>query len=145
MPGIDVHICAEGYLPDEEARELSDLGMRSHVEHVVLDGTVADQAALFGVLDRLRRVGMTIREVAPPQPGSDDPRHLRLAVTGHVGDILGAVVDGISVREEPARTIVETGLTSDDDIFDLLARIEALGLEIRALRIGRSGGRAGAG
>jgi hypothetical protein len=138
VPGIDVSICAEGNLPDDEARELTDLGMRSHVDHVVLDGTVVDQAALLGVLERLHRAGMTIREVGPSGRRPDCARHARLAVVGAVGDLLRDVLAEAVVTEEPATTTAEIGLTSDDDVFELLQRIESLGLEIRALRIGRS-------
>lgn len=138
MPGIDVIICAEGNLPEDEARELTDLGLRSHVDHVVLDGTVVDQAALLGVLERLHRAGMTIREVGPSERRPDCARHARLAVVGAVGDLLRDVLAEAVVTEEPATTTAEIGLTSDDDVFDLLQRIESLGLEIRALRIGRS-------
>lgn len=138
VPGIDVCICAEGNLPEDEVRELSDLGMRSHVDHVVLDGTVVDQAALMGVLERLRRAGMSIREVAPSTRRSECTRQARLAVAGQVGDLLRAVLDDAVVTEAPATTTAEIGLTSDDDVFELLQRVEALGLDIRALHIGRS-------
>ncbi|MGA8047152.1 MAG: hypothetical protein WCA30_12890 [Dermatophilaceae bacterium] len=137
MTGIDVCIYAEGNLPEEEARELSDLGMRSHVDHVVLDGTVVDQAALMGVLERLRRAGMAIREVGPAGPRPECGRHARLAVVGHVGDLLREVLETAVVTEEPPTTTAVIDLTSDDDVFELLQRIEALGIAIRALRIGR--------
>lgn len=138
MTGIDVRICAEGSLPEDEVDELADLGMLSHVDHVVLEGAVADQAALMGVLERLRRAGMTIRDVGPAGRRAECPRHARISVAGQVGDLLGSVLDGAFVTEEPATTTAEVRLTSDDEVFDLLRRIEALGLDIRALRIGRS-------
>ena len=138
MTGIDVCICAEGNLPEDEVHELTDLGMRSHVDHVILEGAVADQAALMGVLERLRRAGMAIREVGPAGRRAECPRHARLSVVGQVGDLLSSVLDGALVTEEPATTTAEVDLTSDDDVFELLQRIEALGLDIRALRIDRS-------
>lgn len=139
VPGIDVCICAEGSLPEDEVRELSDLGMHSHVEHVVLDGTVVDQAALMGVLERLQRAGMSLREAAPSQRRSGCTRHARIAVAGQVGDLLRAVLEDAVVSEEVATTTAVIALTSDDDVFELLRRVEALGLDIRALDIGRSG------
>lgn len=138
MTGIDVCIYAEGNLPEEEVRELSDLGLHSHVDHVVLDGTVADQAALMGALERLHRAGMKIRAVAPPDRRPGCIRHARLAVAGEVGDLLRAVFEEAVVTEEPASTTAVIDLTSDDDVFELLRRVEALGLDIRALHIGRS-------
>ncbi|KAB7745247.1 hypothetical protein GA707_04680 [Nostocoides sp. F2B08] len=140
MTGIDVCIWAEGNLPEGEEQEIADLGMRSHVDHVVLEGAVADQAALMGVLERLHRAGMTIREFGPAGHRPEYPRHARLSVVGQVGDLLGTVLHGALVTEEPATTTAEIDLTSDDDVFDLLRRIETLGLDIRALRIGRSPG-----
>lgn len=138
MTGIDVCIWAEGSLPEDEVPELADLGMRSHVEHVVLAGSVADQAALMGVLDRLRRAGMTIREFGPVEHRPQCLRHARLSVVGQVGDLLATVLDGALVTEEPATTTAEIELTSDDDVFELLQRIQTLGLDLRALRLGRS-------
>ncbi|MCA1781228.1 MAG: hypothetical protein LC679_03370, partial [Intrasporangiaceae bacterium] len=60
MTSIDICIYAEGSLPAEEVIELADLGLHWRPDQVVLDGTVADQAALIGVLERLRRAGMRI-------------------------------------------------------------------------------------
>ena len=94
MTGIDVCICAEGNLPEDEVDELADLGMRSHVDHVVLEGEVADQAALMGVLERLRRAGMAIREVGPAERRAECPRHARFSVVGQVGDLLSALIEG---------------------------------------------------
>lgn len=138
MSGIDVCICAEGTLPEEEARELEDLGMRSHVDHVVLDGTVVDQAALLGVLERLRRAGLTIRQVGPSGRDPDCVRHARLSVVGHVANLLSGSLEDAVVREEPATTTVEIGLAGEDEVFELLRRVESLGLDIRSLHIGRS-------
>ena len=138
MPGIDVCICAEGNLPEEEARELEDLGMSSHVDHVVLDGTVVDQAALLGVLERLRRAGLTIREVGPTGRHPDRVRHARLSVVGHVAELLSGSLEDAVMVEEPATTTVEIGLAGDDEVFELLRRVESLGLDIRSLHIGPS-------
>lgn len=135
MPGIDVFIWAEGRLSPDDMRELADLGVDSHGGHVVMDGTVVDQAALMGVLERLYRAGLSIREVGTSDSTGDCTRHARLSVIGHVGDLLGTVLENAAVTEDPATTTVDVTLTSDDDVLELLTRIEGLGLDLHALQI----------
>lgn len=141
MPPIDVRICAEGSLPAEEISELADLGLRSHVEHVVLDGRVVDQAALIGVLQRLRRAGLRIHEVTSGRrhdPGGAGQR-AAVSVVGLVGEILTAALGEAAITQEPATTTAEVPVTCADDLFDLLHRLEVLGLHLWALHIESSG------
>lgn len=140
MSPIDVCICAEGSLPADEISELADLGLRSHVEHVVLDGTVVDQAALIGVLERLRRAGLRIHEMTPGRRQSPDRAGQRavVSVVGLVGEMLSAALDKAEVTEEPATTTAEVPVSCTDDLFNLLHRLEALGLDLRALHLDRS-------
>lgn len=138
MPSIDVCIHAEGSLPAAEIRELADLGIHSHVDHIVLDGTVVDQAALMGVLERLRRAGLHIRDVSPAAHDAETDHVLFLTVVGHAGSLLNAVLDDAVVTEQATTTTAEVALIRDDDLFDLLGRLAALGLELRSVHVGRS-------
>lgn len=138
MPSIDVCIHAEGSLPAAEIRELADLGIHRHVDHVVLDGTVVDQEALMGVLERLRRAGLHIRDVAPAVRGRDEGHVASLSIVGHAADLLRAVLPDAVVTEQATTTTAEVVLNRDDDLFDLLGRLGALGLELRSVHVGRS-------
>lgn len=146
MPSIEVCICAEGTLPAEEVLELADLGIHTHVDHVVLDGTVVDQAALMGVLELLRRSGMRIRDVAPAasdrdshrRDDRDDTHVASLSVVGRAGDLLRAVLGDAVVTEQSTTTTAEVVLSRADDLFDVLGRLGALGLEVRSVHVGRS-------
>lgn len=140
MPSIEVSICAEGSLPPEEIVELADLGVHSRVDQVVLDGTVTDQAALIGVLERLRRAGLRIRDVAPAARtlDDDDDGVAFIAVAGQVGDLVRAVLDIAVVTEQPTTTTAEMVLSSADDLFDAIERLGGLGLELRSVHVGRS-------
>jgi hypothetical protein len=138
LPPIDVCIYAEGVLPADEVSELADLGIHSHVDHVVLDGTVVDQAALIGVLERLRRAGLQIRDVAPAARDEDGEQVAFLSFAGRAGDLLRAVLDDAVVTEDETTTTAEVVLSRADDLFDMLGRLGALGLELRAVHVGRS-------
>ena len=49
----------------------------------VLTGTAADQAALFGVLDRLHSLGLQVREFRRVQPADDFPLAATLDDASH--------------------------------------------------------------
>lgn len=138
MPPIDICIYAEGVLPADEVSELADLGIHSHVDHVVLDGTVVDQAALIGVLERLRRAGLRIRDVAPAAKDEDADQVALLSFAGRAGELLRAVLEEAVVTEDETTTTAEVVLSRADDLFDMLGRLGALGLELRAVHVGRS-------
>lgn len=138
MPPIEVSICAEGSLPPEELAELADLGVHSRVDQVVLDGTVADQAALIGVLERLRRAGLRIRDVSPGSSVENDDHVTTLAIVGQVGALLRAILTDSVVSEHSTTTTAEVILNRPDDLFDVLGRLGSLGLELRSVHVGRS-------
>ena len=151
MPSIEVCICAEGSLPAEAILELADLGIHTHVDHVVLDGAVVDQAALMGVLELLRRSGLRVRDVSPAETGRAGRRDVHpcdddglddhlvsLSIVGRTGDLLRAVLDGAVVTEQPTTTTAEVVLSRADDLFEVLGRLGALGLELRSVHVGRS-------
>jgi hypothetical protein len=152
VPAIEVRICADGCLPPSEVAELEGLGIDRAVEQVVLDGCVVDQAALMGVLERLRRAGLTIRDVAPREPDAggthaDDAADTEVgevaevAVLGRVGEIVRSVLPFATVTEGAATTTIEIALASSDEVFDVLHRLEALALELREVHVAPRGER----
>lgn len=138
MPPIEISICAEGSLPTEEISELADIGIHGRTDQVVLEGTVHDQAALVGVLERLRRAGLHIREVAPAAEAARGVEVARIAVGGRVGDIVRAVLGDAPVTEGDDMTTAEVVLSSADVLFDVIERLGGLGLELRSVHVGRS-------
>lgn len=57
-------ICVEGELGEDWAEWFGDLEMVTDAQrHTVLTGPIADQAALFGLLTRLRDLGLPLRSV----------------------------------------------------------------------------------
>ena len=136
MPSIEVSIRVEGTLPAEEATELTDVGLRARRDEVVLEGTVTDQAALIGVLERLRRAGLRLRSVSPTAPDADDVAVITIA--GRVADLVRAVLGDVPVTEDDATTTAEVAPACTDDLFVVIERLSGLGLDLRAVRVGRS-------
>jgi hypothetical protein len=63
-----------GTLPDEVAAEFDDVEVMATAVSTVLSGDLPDQAALLGLLARLRALGLTVLEVRHVQPlGDTDP------------------------------------------------------------------------
>jgi len=60
-----------GTLPDEVAAEFDDVEVMATAVSTVLSGDLPDQAALLGLLARLRALGLTVLEVRHVQPVDD--------------------------------------------------------------------------
>ena len=56
-------ITVRGHLGDALAGEFDGLAARHCDEHTVLSGELADQPALFGVLDRIASLGLELIDV----------------------------------------------------------------------------------
>lgn len=143
MPALEVRICARGALTDADLLELAGFENEGHGSFVVLRGTVADHPALLGVLERLRRSGLRIRdvEVLVREPASDaggGPVVARFAFRGRVGGLLRVAVAGGDVIEEPATTTLEVEIGDDGEaLFDVLAHLEDLALEFEEIHVRR--------
>ena len=62
----------DAVLDDRWAAWFDDLDIRTHEGETVLSGSLPDQAALHGVLDKVRDLGLAVITVRrlPPEPGS---------------------------------------------------------------------------
>lgn len=140
MPPIEVRICALGTLAEVVRRELAGFEERGDGSLVVLCGVVADQPALIGVLVRLRRAGLHIRDVervpvcSPPVVSSEQAVVARFEIQGRVADLLHLALDG-ALDEAPATTTLEVALEDDDALFDILAVLEHLAVDIREVHV----------
>lgn len=63
MAEIGVEVRISGLLPEGALEELGDLTVTTTTATTVLAGTVTDQAALLGLLARLRAQGLSVTEV----------------------------------------------------------------------------------
>ena len=78
MAEITYEVRVSGALPEDALEELGEVDVSTAAATTVLSGSVADQAALLGLLARLRAHGLEITEVRrvpasqdlPPQRGS---------------------------------------------------------------------------
>ena len=116
---------------------------RADVQHAVprlqarrRDGVL--ELARDRVLERLRRAGLHIREVAPAAEAARGVEVARIAVGGRVGDIVRAVLGDAPVTEGDDMTTAEVVLSSADVLFDVIERLGGLGLELRSVHVGRS-------
>ncbi len=143
---MDVRICAHGTLSEGALSELVGFEERFDGAGVELRGTVVDQPDLIGLLGRLRRCGLAIRDVeVVPGPGTPadqkpparlTPAVARFEFRGHVASLLRLVLEDAQLSEDAARTTLEVPLPNDgDSFFEVLARLEHLALEIREVHV----------
>ena len=76
MAEITYEVRVSGELPEDALEELGEIDVSTAAATTVLSGSVADQAALLGLLARLRSHGLEITEVRriPASPDVPPPR-----------------------------------------------------------------------
>lgn len=145
MPPLHVRVCVHGRLSAAVREELPGFGVATDDGGEVLVGSVVDQAALHGLLERLHQAGLWLRDVEQvalpgraadgaltPAPAS--PEAVAIQVSGRVGDCLAGLCEAVVVEDPPSTTIVAR-LVEHEDLFRLLSRLEALGLAIRTVHV----------
>jgi hypothetical protein len=73
MTDATYEIRVAGLVPDEALSELDDIEVRVEGPRTVLSGPVADESALFGLLARVRALGlelMEVRRIPPDEAGA---------------------------------------------------------------------------
>lgn len=147
MAAFEIRISAHGTLSDAVRAEMIGFDQLFDPSMVVLRGAVTDQAALMGLLERLRRAGLQIRDVErmPGSPVFSSPARgvavARLEVSGQVADLLSLAMvnasglDEVAGVEEAATTTIEIGLEEEDALFEVLAGIEELALDLHGLHV----------
>jgi hypothetical protein len=63
MTGLDYEIRVMGVIPDEVLEEIENVRATIQPVGTILRGTVVDQAALHGVINRLQGLGLELVEV----------------------------------------------------------------------------------
>lgn len=70
MAGIQVEIRIVGAVPAELLEELAGVEVIRQTMETVLQGSLADQAELVGMINRLQGLGVELREVRQLAPGT---------------------------------------------------------------------------
>ena len=104
-----------------------------------LRGQVADAAALWGVLHRLHRAGLSLRSVQRVphrRPAGASDHVVLIDVEGHAAGVVARAVAGTQeVSQGPTTTRLVVRVADDDDLFRVLTVLEGLALNVRSLHI----------
>ena len=108
----------------------------------VLRGTVLDNAALMGLLHRLRHAGLHVINM-DAMPASE-PHAVGMAIAddvvtldlrGRLDDQSASLLDGGQVIQESVTTTVRYRVASGSDLGALLNQVEALNLQLMHLNV----------
>ena len=77
MANLHIEIRVVGTVPAEVLEELDGVEVVTEAVETVLEGSLADQAALIGMINRLQGLGIELREVR--QLGIETPASARVA------------------------------------------------------------------
>lgn len=143
MSQILVQVDAMGVVSDELRNELAGvLAGQDEFGVTVLRGTVLDNAALMGLLHRLRHAGLHVINM-DAMPASE-PHAVGMAIAddvvtldlrGRLDDQSASLLDGGQVIQESVTTTVRYRVASGSDLGALLNQIEALNLQLMHLNV----------
>ena len=75
MGSMRYRITVRGRLSDALAAAFDGLGAHTAPARTVLCGQIPDQAALFGVLERIESLGLELVDIRPTRPQGGCPCH----------------------------------------------------------------------
>ncbi|MGL5247991.1 MAG: hypothetical protein ACRC8U_07330 [Brooklawnia sp.] len=143
MSQILVQVDATGVVSDELRNELAGvLAGQDEFGVTVLRGTVLDNAALMGLLHRLRHAGLHVINM-DAMPASE-PHAVGMAIAddvvtldlrGRLDDQSASLLDGGQVIQESVTTTVRYRVASGSDLGALLNQVEALNLQLMHLNV----------
>ncbi len=149
MTAFEVLISAQGTMSDAVRLELSGFEELGDGSLVMLRGAVPDQPALMGILERFRRAGLRIRDVErlpETEPAQERCAGViaRVDVRGEVASLLPLALHLSEGAVERGTTTLNLVLEDEDSLFELLAGLESLALDVCELHvrpvISRTGG-----
>lgn len=115
---VEVTVLGPVVLPEPD---LAELGVRRSVECTRLEARVRDQAALYGLLQRLAALGLDLVELRTAAP--DDRPDVELVVRGPVGALVQQMLDDVG-RAHPASST--TYRVQDTDLVGVLGAVTGL-------------------
>ena len=143
MSQILVQVDATGVVAGELRNELAGvLAGQDEFGVTVLRGTVLDNAALMGLLHRLRHAGLHVINM-DAMPASE-PHAVGMAIAddvvtldlrGRLDDQSASLLDGGQVIQESVTTTVRYRVASGSDLGALLNQVEALNLQLMHLNV----------
>ena len=143
MSQILVQVDATGVVSDDLRNELAGvLAGQDEFGVTVLRGTVLDNAALMGLLHRLRHAGLHVINM-DAMPASE-PHAVGMAIAddvvtldlrGRLDDQSASLLDGGQVIQESVTTTVRYRVASGSDLGALLNQVEALNLQLMHLNV----------
>lgn len=135
---VEVTVLGPVVLPEPD---LAELGVRRSVECTRLEARVRDQAALYGLLQRLAALGLDLVELRTAAP--DDRPDVELVVRGPVGALVQQMLDDVG-RAHPASST--TYRVQDTDLVGVLGAVTGLPDDDRSgAHVGPHGGTASGG
>lgn len=143
---IDLRIEAVGDVPPDVLAELEGFEADLVAGTTRLSGSVVDGAALWGVLHRLHRAGLGLRSVQRisarnpsthrPEPDHPAPRRsVRIEVEGQAAGVISGAVTCTEVTQTPPSTTLTVHCGDEDALFEVLAVLEGLALEVRRIQV----------
>lgn len=115
---VEVTVLGPVVLPEPD---LAELGVRRSVECTRLEARVRDQAALYGLLQRLAALGLDLVELRTAAPGGRPD--VELVVRGPVGALVQQMLDDVG-RAHPATST--TYRVRDTDLVGVLGAVTGL-------------------
>ncbi|WP_455604401.1 SHOCT domain-containing protein [Cellulosimicrobium funkei] len=115
---VEVTVLGPVVLPEPD---LAELGVRRSVECTRLEARVRDQAALYGLLQRLAALGLDLVELRTAAP--DDRPDVELVVRGPGGALVQQMLDDVG-RAHPASST--TYRVQDTDLVGVLGAVTGL-------------------
>lgn len=115
---VEVTVLGPVVLPEPD---LAELGVRRSVECTRLEARVRDQAALYGLLQRLAALGLDLVELRTAAP--DGRPDVELVVRGPVGALVQQMLDDVG-RARPASST--THRVQDTDLVGVLGAVTGL-------------------
>ncbi|WP_255437354.1 SHOCT domain-containing protein [Cellulosimicrobium sp. TH-20] len=132
---VEVTVLGPVALPEPD---LAELGVRRSVECTRLEARVRDQAALYGLLQRLAALGLDLVELRTAAPGGRPD--VELVVRGPVGALVQQMLDDVG-RAQPATST--TYRVRDTDLVGVLGAVTGLPDDRSGAHVGPQGGAQG--
>ncbi|HLS45503.1 MAG TPA: hypothetical protein VK045_08710 [Ornithinicoccus sp.] len=143
-----VRIRARGELGQADRLELPGFDASAEMDELVLLGTVPDEAALLGVLTRLIRAGVSVRDLeriptaCVTGPGGPSGRArpqgaflARIQLAGRIAGHLRQMPDAEVMSEVSASTTIEVELDEEHALEELLMTLNSRALHVLELRV----------
>lgn len=150
MSAVEFRIETDRGLSSDQLTELAGFRTEPSAGGAFLQGSVADSAALWGILHRLHRAGVSLRSVERLVPSGCPPAHspdrtttqppgriVHIEVEGHAAGVIAGSMSCVELYQSPPSTLLMLTVGGEKELFDVLAVLEGLALEVREIHVDR--------